>query len=186
MTEAPRSTAPTMGLAQAAKACNVSVSTLRRRKEILLQAGATITEKGWQIPIPALVSLGVLASTTAPPEASPEAAVEPPTTPPSETPGSQALAVVETLRSKLAEAEMRAQVAEAIAAERERIIETQAMALRMLEGGTVGTHSTVPPVQVPDTPASTGGTASELPPASGPQRPSAGRLRRFLSFRSPR
>jgi hypothetical protein len=41
--------------------------------------------------------------------------------------------VLEALREKLADAEKRAAVAEAIAAERERIIEVQALALRMLE-----------------------------------------------------
>jgi hypothetical protein len=61
-------------------------------------------------------------------------------TPPVETPFDAPLAELEALRkeqaellSKLADAEKRAAVAEAVAGERERIIQTQASALRMLE-----------------------------------------------------
>ena len=147
-----------MGLTQAAKACGVSVSTLRRRKDKLVAAGTKITDKGWQIPIPALVSLGYLSGTT-PPEKPMTPLVEPPLEPPLEPPVilpvETPINEVEKLRSKLAEAETRAQVAEAISAERERIIQVQAAALRMLERGNVETPTRAPIEEVPDNPSST-------------------------------
>lgn len=178
MSETPNSRAPTMGLAEAAKACQVSVSTLRRRKNTLLAEGATITDKGWRIPIPALVSLGFMSGTTAPTEAPSEAQVEPIGLPPVETPGSQTLAELEKLRQQLAMAETRAQVAEAIAAERERIIEIQAQALRMLEPTPTATP-VGPPTQVTET---NHGSPMRDTSTSSSIRPSAGRLRRLLGF----
>lgn len=148
-----------MGLTQAAKACGVSVSTLRRRKDQLVAAGTKITDKGWQIPIPALVSLGYLSGTTpasaTPPEKPMTPLVEPPLKPPVIPPVESPSKVVEELRLKLVEAEARAQVAEAISAERERIIQVQATALRMLERGTNDTPSKTPAEGVPDTPSDT-------------------------------
>lgn len=148
-----------MGLTQAAKACGVSVSTLRRRKDQLVAAGTKITDKGWQIPIPALVSLGYLSGTTpasdTPPEKPMTSPVEPPLTPPVITPAGTPSNEVEELRLKLVEAETRAQVAEAISAERERIIQVQAAALRMLERGTSDTPTKTPAEGVPDTPSET-------------------------------
>lgn len=125
-------TAPALGLAEAAKACGVSESTIRRKRPELLAAGATQTSKGWSIPIPVLVELGLMDRTTAPdtPDNPPVPAQEPVTTAPTPSPSDSLL---EALREKLAEAEKRAAVAEAVAAERERIIEAQALALRMLE-----------------------------------------------------
>ncbi len=124
-------TAPTIGLAEAARACGVSESTLRRKRAELLELGASHGPKGWSIPIPALVQLGLMKSTTAPdsvasPDSSRAAPVE----------GFMAPSMrndLEALRGALAAAEQRAAVAEAVALERERIIEVQAQALRMLE-----------------------------------------------------
>lgn len=126
------STAPALGLAEAAKACGVSESTLRRRRPEMLAAGATQTSKGWSIPVPVLVELGLMDRTTAPdarhspPQPHQEALTAPATQSPTEP-------LLEALREKLAAAEQRAAVAEAIADERERIIAVQAQALRMLE-----------------------------------------------------
>jgi hypothetical protein len=126
------STAPVLGLAEAAKACGVSESTIRRKRPELMAAGAVQDNRGWRIPIPALVELGLMDRTTAPdtPNSPPVPAQEPVTTPATQTPVAPLL---EALRAQLADAEKRAAVAEAIAAERERIIEAQAFALRMLE-----------------------------------------------------
>lgn len=176
--------APTMGLAEAAKACSVSVSTLRRRKEALVAAGATVSDKGWRIPIPALVSLGFLSSTTAGPDTAPAVAVPPHTTSLGATPLQPDTSEVDLLRSQLAEAETRAQVAEAIAAERERIIAAQAMTLRMLEAGRGGTS--LSPVK------NYSGTSHESPVESpsetvtgthsaSPARPTRGFLSRLLN-----
>jgi hypothetical protein len=128
-------TAPALGFAAAAKACGISESTLRRKRPELLAAGAVQTPKGWSIPVPVLVQLGLMDRTTAPdpvkPHDSPAVSAQGPVT----TPATQSHLepLLEALRDKLAEAEKRAAVAEARAEERERIIEAQARNLRMLE-----------------------------------------------------
>lgn len=123
-------TSPTIGLAEAARICGVSESTIRRRRQELVELGASRGAQGWQIPIPALISLGLMDRVT------PSGAV--PTDFPQENRGEiaakpEALAEIEALKSALAAAELRASVAEATAVERERIIQVQAVALRMLE-----------------------------------------------------
>jgi hypothetical protein len=67
--------------------------------------------------------------------------------PPSDAPADSPLQELEALRkgqadllAKLADAERRAAVAEAVATERERIIQTQATALRMLEAAPQARH----------------------------------------------
>lgn len=167
-----------MGLAEAAKACGVSISTLRRRKETLVAAGATVSDKGWQIPIPALVSLGFLSSTTPGHETVPTVEVTPSEQPNDDTPVRSLVSEMEVLRRQLAEAETRAQVAEAIAAERERIIDAQAITLRMLEAIPVATPSTTPSATPSDTPVSN----TEEPPANRPERHSKRRWRGFLGM----
>lgn len=125
---------PTLGLAEAAKACGVSVSTLRRKRPDLEANGAVQTDKGWRIPVTALIALGLMARTTDAPH---ETHRDIPLTP-TMTPSSDALTEeLDALRSKLAAAEQRAAVAEAVAAERDRTIQAQAMALRMLEAAPI-------------------------------------------------
>lgn len=132
---------PVLSLAEAAKACGVSLSTLRRKRPELKELGAAETAKGWQIPVTALITLGLMDRVTAPlHEASIFPTVKGVMTPPVETPVGAPLEELEALRkeqaellAKLADAEKRAAVAEAVAGERERIIQTQASALRMLE-----------------------------------------------------
>lgn len=120
-----------VGLAAAARVAGVSESTIRRRRDELEALGAVQTAKGWQIPIPALIELGLMARTTAPdgltpPDTSHESPVEGVMTGGTES-------ELEALRGALTAAEQRAAVAEAVAQERERIIEVQAQTLRMLE-----------------------------------------------------
>lgn len=138
-----------MGLAEAAKACGVSVSTLRRKRTELVAHGAAQTASGWHIPVTALIAVGLMERVTPPP--SPDA------------PNDGVEGELEALRVKLAHAEQRAAVAESVAAERERVIQTQAMALRMLEA------SRTPAPAVPDTdaPAPTDG------PVTAPSTPDA-------------
>jgi hypothetical protein len=145
-------TAPTLSFAAAAKACGVSESTLRRRRPELLAAGAVQTARGWLIPVPALVELGLMDRTTAPdpvtaPDSPPAARLRPSMAAPDVEPLEPLLTA---LRAQLAAAETRAAVAEAVAAERERIITAQAQTLRMLEGGKSVTphieHGPVTPV----------------------------------------
>jgi hypothetical protein len=139
------STAPVLGLAEAAKACGVSVSTIRRKREDLKELGATESNKGWRIPVPALIAVGLMAPTTAPVTETP---LNPPVT---ATPDSALIAQLETLREQLAEAKLRAAVAEeravgaqALVAAHERTIQTQAMALRMLEKGSTPSEPATP------------------------------------------
>lgn len=160
---------PVLGLAQAAKAAGVSESTLRRRRGELKEHGATQTDKGWRIPIPALVSLGLMPATTPAeagrgPERPAESLVEPSTTPDQ---SSALTARVEALQRQLAEAEQRAAVAEAVLVERERILEerertiqVQDMALRMLEA----------PVKAPETAPAPEPVAHAQEPGEAPQQ----------------
>lgn len=129
-TTRPPSGGPVLGLAAAAKACGVSVSTLRRRRDELGELGAVSTPQGWRIPITALIAAGLMPPTT--PPLTPDSPVQP-LTGGSDAPSDAFREELDELRSRLAVAEQRAAVAEAIAAERERLIESQAMALRMLE-----------------------------------------------------
>lgn len=143
-----------MGLKEASKITTVSLSTLRRRRADLIAAGARATDSGWEIPISALVQLGLLPRTTPaedfdaeqpPPAAGGVPGVE----------GSAAIAAaVEELRAQLeeserraADAEKRAAVAEAVAAERDRIITRQDQMLRMLEARPApqAVHAAPPP-----------------------------------------
>lgn len=148
-----------MGLAEAAKACGVSVSTLRRKRDQLKELGAAQTASGWQIPVTALIGAGLMERVTPPPT--------------HDTPDDGVKGELEALRLALAEAERRAAVAEAIATERERIIQTQAMALRMLEAGGKTTEAKVEPepttavTEVPPAPTSTFTTSTR---ASAPLR----------------
>lgn len=171
-----KATPPVLGLAEAAKACGISVSTLRRRKEALIAAGATVSPKGWLIPIPALVSLGYLGSTTPPPDIP----VTPTSTPPNDTPHATTLVELDSLRARLAEAEQRAAVAEAIATERERVIQAQAATLRMLERGTPGTSPANPPESPSETPEDT----PVVPPMKAPTAALQGRSRKIWPFGS--
>ncbi|MGO4238612.1 hypothetical protein AB4Y79_21385 [Pseudarthrobacter sp. YAF2] len=111
--------------------------------------------------------------TTAPdaPDSPPVAAQEPVTTPATQSPMEPLL---EALRAKLAEAEKRAAVAEAIAQERERIIEAQARTLRMLEAPREATREQPAPAPAP----------AQEPPTAAPGQPSlAQRFRQTLLLR---
>ena len=126
-------------VSQAARACNVSRSTLYRRMEQLAAHGATQGATGWDIPVSALVATGLLPKVSAP------------DTPPGTLGASQGgtvrrsagqvdLEQVATLETRLREAETQIQLlqaqkeaAEAIARERERVIDAQRVALRALE-----------------------------------------------------
>jgi hypothetical protein len=146
-----------LGLAEAAKACGVSVSTLRRKRPELEAHGAAQTAKGWRIPITALIALGLMDRTTGSRhDGQHDTPMTPTMAPPSETLTAQ----LDALRTALADAERRAAVAEAIAAERERMIQTQAMALRMLEAS-----------KTPAAPLPTASSEPAQSPVNIPQQP---------------
>lgn len=120
---------PTLTLAEAAKACGVSVSTMRRRRDDLERFGASRHGGSWQIPISALIALGLMPRTS-PPDASPD-------TPAKAGDASRERSLMEEidrLKTALAEAEKRAAVAEAEARERLNTIEAHRLTLRMIEG----------------------------------------------------
>ena len=120
--------------AEAVEVTGKSRSTLHRKREMLRQAGAHQDAAGvWSIPVSALVACGLLDTPDTRKSVS-DTTVRPPNDtrviPPSETPPN---VEVEQLRRALAEAEKRAEVAEARAAERDRLIEAQSRALALLE-----------------------------------------------------
>lgn len=118
--------APVLGLAEAAQRTGKSVSTIRRKKSELLALGAVINTTGWAIPIPALVQLGLLDRVT-----SPGAGTIPAMTAPV-TPGGSSDEIAQ-LKSKLAAAEQRAELAEALANERTLRIDDLRQSLLMIE-----------------------------------------------------
>lgn len=143
----PPSGGPTLGLAEAAKACGVSVSTLRRKRPELEANGAAQTAKGWRIPVTALIALGLMDRTTdTRHESQRDSQRDSPMTPAPTASADALTAQLDALRTALADAERRAAVAEAVATERERMIQTQATALRMLEA------SKTPATPMPTTP----------------------------------
>jgi len=141
----PHGEPPTLSQSEAAKACGVSVATIRRARRSGRIGGAYEDgHGGWSIPIPSLVAAGMIAPVT-PPTGD--------TAPPTEV-----AADTERLRRELDEVRHRAERAEAIAAERERTIEVLQQSLRMLERG----HSDDPPpppepTPTPEPPAKRGG-----------------------------
>lgn len=116
-----------MSLAEAGRSCTVSTSTLRRRlKDGDIDGAHKDHDSGeWVIPIASLVSAGLMAPTS-PPDPAPE---------PEQSTGADP-DEVRRLEAENAELRRRAEVAEAVAAERERTIEAQARTLRMLEAAT--------------------------------------------------
>lgn len=136
---------PSVGLAEAARLCGCSVSTLRRRRDDLLRQGATQTDRGWSIPIPALIALGLMPNSTPPDGVAPRT-VTPVMTPPAETPALDALRqqLADTER-RLLEAQHRAALAEAVAEERGRALDAERAALRLLTTTPHGSPSPVEP-----------------------------------------
>lgn len=167
-----------VGLAEAARVAGVSESTIRRRRDELQALGAVQTAKGWQIPIPALIELGLMARTTAPDELVPPETLH--ETPVKDVMTGSTGSEMEALRGALAAAEQRAAVAEAIAQERERIIEAQAQTLRMLESPR---HPTTTPALKGPSPAVTPTDEGVLIPPDKPHEEPAPRRKwwRFMT-----
>ena len=134
---------------EAADVAGVSVSTLRRRRPELEEAGATITSTGWQVPMTALIAVGLIhgegfhtASQAGPSTRAAQPSEEPENT-------GRLLQRVRELEAEVQEWRRRAEVAEARAEERRRALdalqianETERMALRMLTGQSSHTPQT--------------------------------------------
>lgn len=168
-------TTAVFSMKQAAEVAGVSVSTLRRRRDDLVAAGADISPDGWKVPVTALVACGLL-----PGEGLHK--TEKPTSPEPRHQDKQETAAqaqhleeltaqVRDLEREVAEWRRRAEVAEARAEERGRALdtlrvanETERMALRMLTAGTTTAPATQP-AQEP-TPATGLGARSSAPQPS--------------------
>lgn len=147
-------TTAVFSMKRAAEVAGISVSTLRRRRDDLVAAGADISPGGWKVPMTALVACGLIAG-----EGSQVAEKVPrPGSQHSQTHASAADATqLQELTERVRELERevydwrrRAEVAEARAEERGRALdalraanETERLALRMLTAGT----SVVAPAQ---------------------------------------
>lgn len=126
---------PIFTMREAARAAGVSTSTLRRKKAALLEAGAVISDTGWQVPMTALIAAGLIAGEGSGPERT------------EDQPGKDSETVrlherIAELEHQVSELRHRAETAEAIAAERQQTVdvlrvanETERMALRMLTSG---------------------------------------------------
>lgn len=77
----------------------MSPATIRRRKALLVELGATTDPSGWRIPIPALVQVGLLDRVTPAPVTGSD--VSPVTSPPVDNPQ---IALLETLVRQLQDA----------------------------------------------------------------------------------
>lgn len=125
-------TGPTLNLADAARACGLSVSTMRRHRDALIAHGATRHGASWVIPVSALVAAGLMPRVT-PPDAPSHDGLTPVMTGDGDAPMTALRDALTDAEKRAADAERRAAVAEAVAEERERIITAQAHALRLLE-----------------------------------------------------
>lgn len=144
-------TPPVFTMREAAEVAGVSVSTLRRRREDLIAAGAGITESGWQVPMTALIGAGLIdGEGPRREEAAPETVSETKDEPQKdEQRDANRSARVEELLEALRETERqrdewrrRAEIAEAVSEERRHSLdalraanESERLALRMLTAG---------------------------------------------------
>lgn len=139
-------TTAVFSMKQAAEVAGISVSTLRRRRDDLVAAGADISPDGWRVPMTALVACGLIAGE------GPQLAERPVRPEPRREDGQrnaeqaqqleELTAQVRDLEHEVSEWRRRAEVAEARAEERGRALdalsvanETERMALRMLTAG---------------------------------------------------
>lgn len=133
----------TLTLRAAAERVGVSMSTVRRRKDALIAAGAEVTSVGWSIPVAALEAVFVLPLAT--PSATP---VDTPSATPSESD------LVEQLRSENAflrqQVEQQARTIER-QAEAHAVISAQLTRLGQLEAG--DSAESAVPTRAPEKPA---------------------------------
>lgn len=122
---------PMLSMGEAAAACGLSRSTLQRRKTDLIAAGATVSPAGWLIPRSALTQLGLLPA--APTGSTPVTGI----------PAAQA-GEVARLQAALANALRRAEVAEAVAQERQAALERADRALLLLAANSSPAAATDP------------------------------------------
>ncbi|WP_139277906.1 hypothetical protein [Rhodococcus marinonascens] len=127
----------TFTVTAAAEACRVSRKTITRRLDQLRNGGAYKDSAGaWVIPLSALLHAGLTPGRPAPPDAVP--------VPQSADVGHQDTRTTTEVQAQLADLQRRAEVAEALAAERAEQITDLRRTLAML---TTGRPDTTPPPQ---------------------------------------
>ena len=165
-------TTAVFSMKQAAEVAGISVSTLRRRRDDLVAAGADISPDGWKVPMTALVACGLIAGEG--PQLAERASRPEPRHEDGQRNAEQAqqleelTAQVRDLEHEVSEWRRRAEVAEARAEERGRALdalsvanETERMALRML---TAGTSVQAPASRVEESRPQGGPVAAEAAP----------------------
>jgi hypothetical protein len=157
----------TFGMKRAAEVAGISVSTIRRNRELLRQHGAVLNADGWQVPMSALIASGLMRRTTPPdqPASTPQGAEAP-----SED---QAQERVRELEAALDLERVKRAAAEDLIRAKDKIIETQDMALRQLMPFPGATSV---PESAPSAPAEPLEAQEPERPASGQATP--GRFRR--------
>ena len=170
-----------LNLEEAARAAGVSPSTLRRHRDVLRQYGAEIGPR-WAVPISALQASGLMKPRTPPdqPASAPSS-----TDAPTEDDVHERIrelerdALEQRHRAEIAELRRRAEVAEALADERGRMVEI--LSQKMLTAG--------PATTAPETAAQ---SAPGTPEHPGPERPTPehtapqqSRWRRWITTREP-
>ena len=174
---------------EAADVAGVSVSTLRRRRAELEEAGATITSSGWQVPMTALIAVGLIHGEgfhAAPPA---RASTSPAQSSVEAESAARLLERVRELETEVQEWRRRAEVAEARAEERRRALdalqianETERMALRMLTGqNSHTTQDPATPEPVHPTPRAEPETSPETASPTAPPEPRRGFFSRIFS-----
>lgn len=146
--DAQRPGGPKLTLREAASATGLSLSTLPRRRGDLVEHGARVTPSGaWEVPYAALIALGMVPRVTPPDvphgvrhDGPGDALVTPPD------------GEVERLAARVRELEHQLELERVINRERERTIEAQQLALRVIERGPATISS--PPTE-PSCPEST-------------------------------
>jgi hypothetical protein len=169
----------TFGMKRAAEVAGVSVSTIRRNKELLREHGAVLNPDGWQVPMSALIASGLMRRTTPPdqPAPAPRGADVP-----AEAAGQERVRELEAeaveLRHALELEAERRRSAEALARERGEALEAERMALRMLTTGTAA--PSVPETPEPGAGAPEGHQEPEKPVQAPVAPRRTGRLGRAL------
>lgn len=166
---------PTWTVAGAARACGVARSTIQRALRDDRLPGATQGPHGWQIPTEALLEAGFSLHRQGIPEQehATEARDSSESTPLQPDELGKLREEIATLQTALQLAQARETAARAVADERERTIEAQALALRAL---TAGSPSVEHQEQAPEPPKPAEPPISQPSPTMQP-----GRFRRFIS-----
>lgn len=139
----------TFGMKRAAEVAGVSVSTIRRNRELLREHGAVLDPDGWKVPMSALIASGLMRRTTPPDQPAPaprgdQASIEMPV--PERVRELERELLDERHRRELAEERQRA--AEAVARERGEALEDVRTAMRMLTAGPITAETKVPETPV--------------------------------------